>query len=55
MRCSKSFKQVLIKYWGMEELHRGQSYEVVVEGMKALNKFTLAEIKLLRATQRGGK
>jgi hypothetical protein len=53
MRCEKSFKQVLIKYWGMTELQQGQSYDVVKVGMKALNRLTLAEIKLLRTVQKG--
>lgn len=55
MKCSKSFKQALIKYWGMTELGKGQSYDEVILGMKKLNRLTLPEIKEIRAAQREGK
>jgi CO dehydrogenase/acetyl-CoA synthase gamma subunit (corrinoid Fe-S protein) len=55
MKCEKSFKQVLIKYWGMTELGRGQSYDQVKEGMKKLNRLTIPEIKEIRIAQREGK
>lgn len=53
MKCEKSFKQILIKYWGMAELQAGRSYDDVKADMKRLNRLTLAEIKLIRATQKG--
>ena len=51
MRCSKSFKQDLLKYWGMTELQNGKSYDEVKAGMKKLNRLTLEEVKEVRKSQ----
>jgi hypothetical protein len=53
MKCEKSFKQDLLKYWGLDELHSGKSYDEVKEGMKRLNRLTLAEVKEVRKEQKG--
>ena len=55
MKCEKSFKQDLLKYWGMTELQRGKSYDQVKLEMKKLNRLTLAEIKEIRKEQRESK
>ena len=54
MKCEKSFKQVLIKYWGMAELGNGKSYDEVKLGMKKLNRLTIEEIKQVRTAQKAG-
>ena len=53
MKCEKSFKQVLIKYWGLTELGNGKSYDEVKLGMKRLNRLTIDEIKKVRTEQKG--
>jgi len=52
MKCGGSFKQDLIKYWGLAELHNGVSYDVVKEGMKRLNRLTIDEVKQVRKEQK---
>jgi len=54
MKCSKSFKQVLLTSWGMTELQKGKPYDEVKLEMKKLNRLTTEEIKKIRSEQ-GGK
>ena len=53
MKCTKSFKRVLLTYWGLTELHNGKPYAEVKLEMKRLNRLTIDEIKKIRAEQKG--
>ena len=53
MKCEKSFKRILLTRWGMDQLHAGLSYDEVQKEMTKMKRLTIAELKQLRAEQKG--